>query len=120
MFKLFMGCFGNGILVCNAGVMEYGDYKRIAHITTGGNVTWYDKQTNIPESDLRRIKNTASQVKQKFQRDFEEKDNNWQYRCMLEMFDTQHFLYYTSDEFKQGRSLEERLKDMRKYFYTIA
>lgn len=31
-FELFMGCFGNGITVCNKAVMEHGDYKRIAHI----------------------------------------------------------------------------------------
>lgn len=26
-FELFMGCFGNGITVCNKAVQEHGDYK---------------------------------------------------------------------------------------------
>lgn len=36
--ELFMGCFGNGITVCNKAVMEYGDYKKIAHIEQNGKI----------------------------------------------------------------------------------
>ena len=28
-FKLFFGCLGNGITVCNKAVIENGDYKTI-------------------------------------------------------------------------------------------
>lgn len=37
-FELFFGCFGNGTMVCNKTVEENGDYKRIAHISAGGNI----------------------------------------------------------------------------------
>lgn len=40
-FELFMGCFGNGITVCNKAVQEHGDYKVIAHIAECGKITWY-------------------------------------------------------------------------------
>ena len=26
-FKLFLGCLGNGVTVCNSAVMEGGDFK---------------------------------------------------------------------------------------------
>ena len=35
-FKLWMGCLGNGITVCNSAVEESGDYKHIAHISNNG------------------------------------------------------------------------------------
>lgn len=120
MFKLFMGKFGNGTLVCNSAVMEHGDYKKIAHISPGGNITWYDKISNIPENDLNRIRNIATQEKQKFIRDFESRDVMWQYAYMLDNFDYEHVRQFTDATYKQTKSFEERFKDMRKYFYTIA
>ena len=33
-FKLFLGCLGNGVTVCNSAVMEDGDFKMVAHIST--------------------------------------------------------------------------------------
>ena len=32
-FKLFLGCLGNGVTVCNSAVMEYGDFKKVDHIS---------------------------------------------------------------------------------------
>ena len=29
-FKLFLGCLGNGVTVCNSAVMEDGDFKMVA------------------------------------------------------------------------------------------
>lgn len=115
-----MGRFGNGVLVCNSGVMEYGDYKRIAHISPCGNITWYDKQSNIPEEDLNRIRNVAKQEKKRYIEDFEKRDIMWQYAYMMDNMDTEHLLKFTGAEYKQVKSFEERFKEMRKYFYTIA
>ena len=120
MFKLFMGRFGNGVLVCNSGVMEYGDYKKIAHISPCGNITWYDKKSNIPETDLKRIMNTAKQEKTRFINNFEKRDIMWQYAYIMDNIDTEHLLKYSTPEYKQVKSFEERFKEMRKYFYTIA
>lgn len=35
-FKLFLGCLGNGVTVCNSAVMEDGDFKMVAHISNEG------------------------------------------------------------------------------------
>ena len=40
-FELFYGCLGNGTTVCNKAVEENGDYKKIAHISEGGNIRLY-------------------------------------------------------------------------------
>lgn len=40
-FKLFLGCLGNGVTVCNSAVMEDGDFKMVAHISNEGKITWY-------------------------------------------------------------------------------
>ena len=40
-FKLFLGCLGNGVTVCNSAVMENGDFKMVAHISNEGKITWY-------------------------------------------------------------------------------
>ena len=38
-FKLFLGCLGNGVTVCNSAVMENGDFKMVAHISVEGKIT---------------------------------------------------------------------------------
>lgn len=38
-FKLFLGCLGNGVTVCNSAVMEGGDFKMVAHISNEGKIT---------------------------------------------------------------------------------
>lgn len=38
-FKLWMGCLGNGITVCNSAVESNGEYKYIAHISNNGKIS---------------------------------------------------------------------------------
>ena len=120
MFKLFMGCFGNGTLICNSAVMENGDYKKIAHISNGGNITWYVPENEIPPDDLTIIKDTAKNAKSKFKKDFEQHDKTWQYYYMLNSFNIERVQYYLSDEYKNSKDFDHRLSEMRKYFYSIA
>lgn len=40
-FELWFGCLGNGTTVCNKAVEENGDYKKIAHISEGGETSGY-------------------------------------------------------------------------------
>ena len=58
-FELFMGYLGNGCTVCNSAVQVNGDYKRIAHISPAGNITWYVPVTSIPGDALLKIEHTA-------------------------------------------------------------
>lgn len=44
----------------------------------------------------------------------------WQYAYMLDNFDYEHVRQFTDANYKQVKTFEERLKEMRKYFYTVA
>lgn len=65
-FELFMGCLGNGLTICNKAVMEHGDYKQIAHISTAGNIKWYIPVSSVPDPDLLRIEHTADAMYHNF------------------------------------------------------
>ena len=69
-FKLFMGCLGNGTTVCNSAVMENGDYKTIAHISSAGNITFYVDESYIPAEDMTKIRNISKSDSEKFRHDF--------------------------------------------------
>lgn len=58
-FELFAGCLGNGITFSNKAVMEHGDYKKIAHVSDSGKITWYVKPANIPADARQRIEQEA-------------------------------------------------------------
>ena len=72
-FELFMCCLGNGVTVCNKAVMEYGDYKHIAHISDSGKINLYVSKSYIPVEDMRRIEQTAAEQRKTFLNDFLEK-----------------------------------------------
>lgn len=80
-YDLMFGCFGNGTTVCNRAQTERGDYKIIAHISEGGNVTYYDK---LPADIVERIEKTAADDKQKFQAEFIKLPKIKQYEIILD------------------------------------
>lgn len=61
-FELFMGCLGNGITWCNKAVEEHGDYKKIAHISTMGNIKFYVNENYIPQDALDTIRENARRI----------------------------------------------------------
>ena len=65
-FKLWMGCLGNGITVCNSAVEESGDYKHIAHISDSGKIKLYVSESYIPVEDMQRIERTATEQRKTF------------------------------------------------------
>lgn len=82
-FELFMGCLGNGLTVCNKAVMENGDYKKVAHISNGGNITWYVSVDYVPGDALLRIEHEANVMAEKFKAEFEALPILHQYDKML-------------------------------------
>lgn len=67
-FELF-GCrLGNGTTVCNKAVMEYGEYKTIAHISEGGRIKWYVKnpESYVPAEDMKKIEEWRRVARKKF------------------------------------------------------
>ena len=66
-FKLFLGCLGNGVTVCNSAVMEDGDFKMVAHISPEGKITWYVSEDYPPADALASIRACAEQERAKHQ-----------------------------------------------------
>ena len=62
-FELFCGCFGNGTTVCNKAVTENGDYKKIAHISEGGNIRLYVAESYIPADEMEKNQDNGKQRK---------------------------------------------------------
>ena len=62
-FKLFLGCLGNGVTVCNSAVMEDGDFKMVAHISNEGKITWYVGEDYPPADALASIRACAEQAR---------------------------------------------------------
>ena len=66
-FKLFLGCLGNGVTVCNSAVMEDGDFKMVAHIPNEGTITWYVGEDYPPADALASIRACAEQERAKYE-----------------------------------------------------
>lgn len=115
-FELFCGCLGNGTTVCNKAVTENGDYKKIAHISEGGNIRLYASESYIPAEAMERIGAMAKRDAAEFQKRFENLPLIEQYGKILDKLPHQKFLEIVGDK----RPLEEKLPAMREYYYTIA
>lgn len=66
-FKLFLVCLGNGVTVCNSAVMEDGDFKKVAHISNEGKITWYVGEDYPPADALASIRACAEQERVKYE-----------------------------------------------------
>lgn len=115
-FELWFGCLGNGITVCNKAVEEDGDYKIIAHISEGGNITFRVTETHIPRTEMASIIAVAARQEAKFQTEFEKLPDINQYTKILDRVPHQKFMEYIKDR----RTIAEKLPAMREYYYTIA
>ena len=95
-FELFMGCLGNGITVCNKGVIKNGDYKYIAHIRENGKIKWYvDPASYVPEDALLKIEHTANVQAEKWEKWFSEMPETKQYEFLLDRLPFSDFLEIT-------------------------
>lgn len=115
-FELFCGCLGNGTTVCNKAVTENGDYKKIAHISEGGNIRLYVAESYIPAAEMEKIKAMANRDKAEFMKCFESLPEVEQYGKILDRVQHQKFMEFVGDK----RPLAEKLPAMREYYYTIA
>jgi len=114
-FELFLGCLGNGTTVCNKAVEENGDYKIIAHISNGGNITYRADNSSIPSEAIDKIEQIAERDKQNFRTQFERLPPIIQVSRIYDAVPTSKFLEFITDK----RPFEERLSYMRDYYYSI-
>ena len=115
-FELFMCCLGNGTTVCNKAVKGHGDYKTIAHVSDAGNIKFYVSEDYIPETDMQKILRLAEYERKEFRAQFEKMDKYKQYERILDALPAKKFIEFTSDK----RPFDERLPELREYYYTIA
>lgn len=93
-FKLFTGCLGNGVAVCNKAVEENGDYKVIAHIAECGKITWYVNPTPyVPENDLLKIKHCADVQHEKWEKWLDSMPELQRYEKLLDAVPVSVMLY---------------------------
>ena len=84
-FKLWMGCLGNGITVCNSAVEEHGDYKYIAHIGNSGKIALYVPKSYIPIEDMQRIEQAAADQRKTFLNEWNKQSDIKKYEKLLDM-----------------------------------
>ena len=96
-FKLWMGCLGNGITVCNSAVEESGDYKHIAHISDNGKITLYVSESYIPVEDMQRIEQAAAEQRKTFLTEWNKQSDIKKYEKLLDMCSLSDKIYVFTD-----------------------
>lgn len=91
-FKLWMGCLGNGITVCNSAVEESGDYKHIAHISDNGKIKLYVSKSYIPVEDMQKIEQTATEQRKTFLNEWNKQSDIRKYEKLLDMCSHSDFM----------------------------
>lgn len=115
-FELLIGYLSNGITVWNTAAMEHGDYKKIAHISIGGNIKLYEPEEKIPPVAMEKIERMASENKAIFTKNFEKLPDAVQYEKILMGVSDKKLIEYIRDK----RPSEEKLPELREYFYKIS
>ena len=96
-FKLWMGCLGNGITVCNSAVEESGDYKHIAHISNNGKIKLYVSKSYIPVEDMQRIEQAAADSRKTFLTEWNKRSDIEKYEKLLDMCSLSDQTYVFTD-----------------------
>ena len=115
-FKLWMGCLGNGITVCNSAVEENGDYKHIAHISDNGKIKLYVSKSYIPVEDMRRIEQVAADSRKTFLTEWNKQSDIEKYEKLLDMCSHSDLIYVFNDVEFSLLPLAEQVKQLEKKY----
>ena len=96
-FKLWMGCLGNGITVCNSAVENNGEYKHIAHISNNGKIKLYVSKSYIPVEDMQRIERAAAEQRKTFLTEWNKQLDIEKYEKLLDMCTISDLTYVFTD-----------------------
>ena len=106
-FELFMCCLGNGVTVCNKSVMEYGDYKIIAHISDSGKIKLYVSENYIPVEDMQKIEQAAAEQRKTFLNEWNKQSDIRKYEKLLDICSHSDFMEIAHNK---GITLAEKVK----------
>lgn len=115
-FELFIGCIGNGVTVFNKAIIEYGDYKKIAHIAECGKITWYVEPSKIPGDALLRIEHDSDAMYANFEKWIESMPKSKQYEKLVDMVPLNVFLYVSN----LGGGIERKIEYLKNVIYQKA
>lgn len=111
-YDLGFGSLGSGTTVWNRAKEVHGDYETVAHISVGGNITYYDKK--MPEDVKKQIEDMAANESNVTEKDeavfieFLNKDKNFKK-------DTKHFKSYDKAVKWAKANFDKFSPDMIKY-----
>lgn len=106
-FDLFLGCFGNGVSVCNKAVMDGGDYKKIAHIAKCGKITWYvNPASYVPGDSLIKIEHCANVQHEEWEKWLTSMSKSMQYEKLLDAVPDNVMLYVCNLDGDVDRKIE--------------
>jgi len=114
-FELFGGRLGNGITVCNKAVMEDGDFKRVCHISSEGEVNWYVPRSYCPAEALETIERWAKEEKDKYDRWFASIGAERRYAIRLERMKPRELVDYLAKQREARKKVEEIKKKQNEY-----
>lgn len=112
-FKLWMGCLGNGITVCNSAVERNGEYKHIAHISDNGKIKLYVSKSYIPVEDMRRIERTATDRRKTFLTEWNKQPDIRKYEKLLDMCGHSDFMKIAHNK---KMTLTEKVKRLEEQY----
>jgi len=112
-FKLWMGCFGNGITVCNSAVESNGEYKHIAHISNNGIIKLYVSEKYIPVEDMRRIERAAADQRKAFLTEWNKQLDIRKYEKLLDMCSHSDFMEIVHNK---EMTLAEKVKRLEEQY----
>ena len=120
-FELFLGCLGNGTTVCNKAVMEYGDFKKVAHISEHGVIKFYVPESYIPDDAMQIIKSVAAEDKEKFLEMWNKKDylQKWEYMINIPTIGCGYNAVQLVDKENKHLSMKDRVPLMEKVFFKM-
>lgn len=118
-FELFLGCLGNGTIVCNKAVIEHGDYKKVAHISEHGVIKFYVLEDYIPADAMQRIRSVAAEDKRKFLEKWNKKNylQKWEYMMDIPTIGCGYNAIQLVNRESGNLSIEERIPLMEKVFF---
>lgn len=118
-FILFGGCFGDGLTICNKAVIENGDYKKIAHISNGGRITWYikDPKNYVPDMDMRKIEEWSQTYHNQFMERWAAYSDLKKYTVMIDNMPYTDLLEHSlKKQLKECSNLHEKVCILQKIY----
>lgn len=104
--KLFVGCYGTGVMFSDMSKEEDGDYKHLAFVSDlGGKITWYVKKNSLPEDVIHDVEYQSKVSRDAFRRMIAKMPEDKAFFFLLdEMPDiTSYYVMYVLEASKQAK-----------------